>query len=122
MAEEEERKVREKKLLKIEILLKRVTNALYLGNYRQAEKLCHELLEEDPENPLATKLLYWSIQGRHALTQTQIIKDKEEHYDRSWEEIAEAKVPYQDYVRFPDKDLWINLIDKRLHGVAPEIE
>lgn len=122
MAEEEERRIREKKLLKIEILLKRITNALYLGEYRRAEKLCQELLDEDPENAMAKKLLYYSIQGRHAMMSTQIVKDNTEHFDRCWEELAESKVPYMDYIRFPDKDFWINIADQRAYGVAPEID
>jgi type II secretory pathway component GspD/PulD (secretin) len=122
MAEEEERRISEKRLLKIEILLKRITNALYLGEYIRAEKLCHELLEEDHENAMAKKLLRYSVDGRHAILATQIVKDLDEHYERTWEELAQVKVPYQDYVRFPFKDFWIDIACRREHGVAPEIE
>lgn len=122
MAEDEEHRIGLKRLLKIEILLKRITNALYMGEYSQAEKLCHELLEEDHENAMAKKLLHYSIQGRHARRGTEIVRDYDEHMLRSNEELAETAIIYQEYVRFPEKDRWLNVIDKRLHGVAPEIE
>jgi len=122
MAEEEERRITEKRRLKQDILLKRITNALYLGEYLHAEKLCMELLDQDPEHAMARKLLSYSIDGRHARDKTQIVKDTDEHNKRIEEEIAEAKVPYTDYVRFPEKDFWVNVVDQRLHGVAPEIE
>lgn len=122
MAEEEEGREKEKRLLKLELLLNRITDALYRGEYKDAEKLCYELLEKDPEHPLVKKLLYWAVHGRHAYLAMQVEKDREEHMERVFEELEEAKIPYQPSVRFPDRDFWLNVVGQRQAGVAPEIE
>lgn len=120
--EQEEYRVKQKLLRKRELLLKRITNALYLGQFDRAEKLCQELMREDPNNPMAKKLLDYAVRGRHALTLTQIEVDKEEHFKRLYEELAEAKISRMDYATFPDEDFWRDVVDQREHGVAPEIE
>ncbi len=37
------------------------------------------------------------------------------------QELCKSGVPFQDLVRFPDKDKWIDLVCKRQTGVAPEV-
>jgi general secretion pathway protein D len=122
MAEREEGKIAEQRQLKIDILIQRITDAMNLGNFNRAEVLCKELLEEDPGNFVGKKLLSYAIDGRHAFTATQITKDLEEHKQRVFEDLEESKVPYQDWVRFPDKDKWLEVINKRMPGITQEIE
>jgi general secretion pathway protein D len=122
MAEQEEAKIEEQRRLKIDILVQRITDLLYLGNYERAETLCKELLEEEPDNPKGKKLLYYAVEGRHSLTAMQTVKEVEENKQRMLEDLAESKVPYQDYFRFPDKEKWLEKINKRMPGITTEIE
>ncbi len=48
--------------------------------------------------------------------------DKDEHFERMYEEIANAGIPFQDLARFPDKEKWLDVISTRQRGVAPEVE
>jgi general secretion pathway protein D len=122
MAEQEEAKIEEQRRLKIDTLVQRITDLLYLGNYERAETLCKELLEEEPDNVQGKKLLYYAVEGRHALTAMQTVKELEEHKQRVLEDLAETKVPYQEYFRFPDKEKWLEKINKRMPGITTEIE
>jgi general secretion pathway protein D len=122
MAQREEANNLEQKRRKIEILIQRITDAIHIGQYERAETLCRELLEQDPGNFEGKKLLSFAVEGRHAYTQMQTLKDMQEYKKRESEELDETKVPYHDPVRFPDKEKWLGVIIKRSPGIAPESE
>ncbi|MFH1421277.1 MAG: hypothetical protein ABIH42_00955, partial [Planctomycetota bacterium] len=122
MAEQEESKIAEQRKLKIELLFQRITDALYLGNFKRAEELCAEILREDPDNTMAKKLQKYAVRGRHAYVNMQILKETKEQKKRVFEELSETKVPYQDVIRFPDRDKWVDIVCQRMPGVTTEIE
>ncbi|MHC4662398.1 MAG: hypothetical protein ACYS8W_11980 [Planctomycetota bacterium] len=120
-AEKEWARVKEFQKAKLERLRKRATDALLLNRYTQAEKICREILEQEPGNKIGKRLLEYAIKGRHQHTLIRSVKDMAHAYDVLKEVWDRDSVPYTEPAMFPDKREW-EMICERMPGVAEEID
>ncbi|TET39094.1 MAG: hypothetical protein E3J72_01325 [Planctomycetota bacterium] len=120
-AEKEWARLKEYRKAKLDRLRKRATDALLLNRYTAAEKICREILEQDPGNKIGKRLLNYAIKGRHHYTLIRSIEESYESFQGNWETMAQAVVPYNDAAVFPGKREW-ERISRRHVGVAPEID
>jgi len=118
LAAREEQRRREEEVAKIERMLARARDAMYRLNWKQARRLLEEVLDKDPENEAAKRLLRQVRDLKTKVRATFINRDTREQ--RLWTRLLNdaAQVPYNDYYKFPDRDFWLNVVCQRELGIA----
>ncbi|RKY15860.1 MAG: hypothetical protein DRP82_00625 [Planctomycetota bacterium] len=118
LAAREEQRRRQEEEAKIERMLARARDAIYRLNWKQARRLLEQVLDKDPENETAKRLLQQVRNLRAKVRATLINRDMKEQ--RLWTRLLNdaAQVPYNDYYRFPDRDFWLNVVCQRELGIS----
>ena len=120
-AREEQVRYLQERRQQTELLLRRALDQIQLRQYEAAEATVGEVLTKDPQNEEALKLRDLAIEGRHAVSRQRIIQDTTEGHLRDREEAIEAGIPYlPDGVRWPDREYWKEVVQKRTVGIQEE--
>jgi len=118
LAAREEARRQQEEAAKVERMLARARDAMYRLNWKQARRILEEVLDKNPENEAAKRLLEQVRSLKAKVRWTFINRDMKEQ--RLWTRLLNdaAQVPYNDYYRFPDRDFWLNVVCQRELGIA----
>jgi type II secretory pathway component GspD/PulD (secretin)/Flp pilus assembly protein TadD len=106
LAENEERKRRERLEGRIRILFENANLQFSREQYGETERLCRQILRLDPYNRDARMLQTIAKESRHSKESDKNLATLRENWKQSFEDIEMAMVPQVDVVAFPDYDEW----------------
>ncbi|MDP7034145.1 MAG: hypothetical protein QF752_06590 [Planctomycetota bacterium] len=108
--EEKVRQARSK--ARIRLLFLQAIDHFNRKRYEEAELLARDIVEIDPANEDARRMIVHSIDARHERAEAQNMSGRIEQWKRFQEDMKESMTPYADILRFPDREDW-KLIDRR---------
>lgn len=97
-------------------MIERVHRAFENNRYEEAIRLCEQILDADRGNPEASRLLRRAKELRHLHEVTRVAHRTQQEWERSFLNVYEAQVPYQDIFNFPSADRW-NSISRKVLSV-----
>jgi general secretion pathway protein D len=97
---------------KIQTLMEKAMEAMRREKYAKAEKLLADVLEIDPTNQDAIKMMGHATRWRHLSDTMRTVEAKIENWKRAFERVDAAAIPYMDLLKFPSKEDW-EIISKR---------
>ncbi len=109
--EEEERR-QAQKLAQIRRLFLEAIDAFQRREYNKAEDLAQQVLELDPKNFDAQRLIDHTIDARHEKVRADYIETRIQEWLLFQESIKESRIPYSEILLFPDEDKW-KMVDSR---------
>ena len=111
-AQEEEMKRQDDFTKTVEILFRQAQEQFEKENYDESISLCERILENDPANPVATRLQQIATAARRAQFRKLTTKTLAEEWKKTFESFALKTIPQHQVVKFPDKKTW-EKIDRR---------
>lgn len=109
----EEKTERQRELQLTQSLLKDGLAAFMRNDFRDAENLANRVIERDPKNLRAGRLLEDSQAASRRQYNESVIEDRKGEY-RDWLlDIDETKIPYFDIVQGPSAEYWRDISEKR---------
>ncbi len=106
LAENEERKRRERLEGRVRILFENANLQFSREQYDETERLCRQIIRLDPYNRDAKMLMTIAEESRHSKSSEKNLSSLRENWKRTFEEIEMGMVPQVDVVAFPDYDDW----------------
>ncbi|MBI4616851.1 MAG: hypothetical protein HY720_24775 [Planctomycetes bacterium] len=109
---EEEQRRQAQKLAQIKRLFLEAIDSFERREYDKTEDLVGQVLELDPKNDDAHRLLEHATQARHEKNKADYIESRIEEWKHFDEQIREARIPYSQILRYPERERW-QMIDSR---------
>jgi len=113
---------RQQKTAHVQDLLRRALEAIRRGEYRKVEELCTTILDEEPDNKVAS---FWLRSSRERLFKERSLKVIEDRLDARAvldENFVEATTPYDSIFVFPDDEYWQRVRMRRDRLAPAQIE
>lgn len=83
--------------------------------FDEAERLCDNVLDEDPQNPEARKLRESIREARHHYNDKRFVDEKKERF-RLWRiSIEQTKIPESSVIKWPTQSHWDTITRERAH-------
>ncbi len=102
-----------RKQLRTRILLSRATEHYSARRYDKAEALINQILEEDPANKIARKLLQDVRDARHSTIADKTLARRIDAWKEFLQDAQETMIPYSQDLIYPDQKTWHEVIAKR---------
>lgn len=113
MAEKLEQEEQARRESQIRHLLTQATDFYTKKRYDKAEQMVDQVLTLDPANKIARKLQNDIRDAYHSHLSQKNLEKKIEGWKRFQEDLREVSIPYNDLLRFPDRERWEEVIKKR---------
>ncbi|MEO6710145.1 MAG: hypothetical protein ABI054_10640, partial [Planctomycetota bacterium] len=101
-------------------MIEQSIEAFRLGDYEKAQEYAMEALRKDPRNERAAELRDTSFKAGREQVRVEYIAAKSEQFRRWHEELADARIPFNNVYTLPDAEFWQHITDVR--GKRPGID
>lgn len=109
----EEELARERQRALVDRLLSDAIAAFERNDFAEAERIAQGVLEKEPGNDRARKLLHAAREAARDAFNRRAIDLRKEEFRRWKQEIEETRIPYADILVPPDADFWRKISEKR---------
>ncbi|HTF89043.1 MAG TPA: hypothetical protein VK843_11585 [Planctomycetota bacterium] len=101
-------------------MIEQSIEAFRLGDYEKSQEYAMEALRKDPRNEKAAELRDTAFKAGREQVRTEYIAAKSEQFRRWHEELADARIPFNNVYTLPDAEFWQNITEIR--GKRPGID